>query len=440
MESAHELHQVLSDTVEAQGDFEQAVGQAKLEDEEFRKLLPTSGFFHYYMRYTDRAESPDLYHFWVAATILAGVLQRRVWFDKGIYHVYPNLYTILVGPSGVTRKSRAIKLGTELIESLEFANVIADKTTPESLLEAMQYGADNTETTNESTALADSAAFIRASELSVFLNKASYTATMVTLLTDLFDSPSTFKYMTRNSRPIRLRNVSVNFLGASTPEWLATNVPPDAFEGGFMSRIIFVVRHVRSRFIAFPDKPIPAQTDALRQALVNIRRHAKGEMQLSKDARSWFEKWYMNHELKNRETAYNLLGFIERKPDVVIKLAMLLAIAEDPSRLTIDTKHFEHSLSILTWTQRHMFRAFENIDLSYVGGLRHRILKMLENAGGTMTRRDVMRSLSSKINTVRDLDEVEKIFEETGDVEVIVKLSGGRGRPSKIYKLVEGTK
>jgi len=438
METWNDINRIARESREATSDFKEAVKRAEKEEAEFRDLLPTTGFFHYYMRYTDRQESPDSYHFWVAATVIAGALQRRVWLSKGVYHIFPNLYTVLVGPSGVTRKSRAIKMGTELLEPLDFANVIADKTTPESLLEAMQFGAANVEidSSNPSRAniLPESSAFIRASELSVFLNKSTYTTGMVSLLTDLYDSPNSFKYQTRTQKPIKLRNVSVNFLGASTPEWLATNIPEAAFEGGFMSRVIFIVRHMRSRFIPFPEEPEHGQTEALRQALANIRHHAKGEMQLTSAARAWFDQWYIRHETTDRASDYNLLGFVERKPDTIIKLAMILSLAENPKAMMIDDRHFEQAETIVSWTQQHMFRAFEDVDVSHIGGFKRRIIKMLEANGGTITRRAVMRALSSRISSVRDLDEIERMFEETGEVTVHKNITG-RGRPSVTYRL-----
>lgn len=418
--------------------FQASVQRTADEEAEFRKLLPTEGFFPAYMQYTDRQESPDSYHFWVAATVIAGVLQRRAWINKGVYDIFPNLYTVLVGPSGVTRKSRAMRMGTDLIENYEWANVIADKTTPEALMEAMMFGAGNFERQEDRSIeiSVDSSAFIRASELAVFLNKQSYTSGMVALLTDLFDSPKTFRYETRNKKPIHLQNVSVNFLGASTPEWLASNLPEAAFEGGFMSRMILVVRHMRNRFIAYPQDPEPGQTEALQKALSEIRKRFVGPVQLSPEASRWFEKWYISHETSARSDNYNLLGFIERKPDTVLKLAMIISASMNPDRKTIDIQHLKIAKDIITWTQQRMFRAFEHVELSHLGDLRRKLTTMMESNGGSINRREVMRSLGNKVRSVDDFREVESLMVETG--ELIIehqRPKSGKGRSKVIYKI-----
>lgn len=432
--------QLLSEVARAghEEDFMASVETTREEEEQFRALLPKDGFLHYYMKYTDRQESPDSYHFWVAATIIGGVIQRRAWLDRGVYSIYPSLYTVLVGPSGVTRKSRAMRLGTDLLDGFEWANVVADKTTPEALLEAMQFGSANVNADMDEGTVkisTDASAFIRASELAVFLNKQSYTSGMVALLTDLYDSPRTFDYRTRNKKPITLRNVSVSFLGASTPEWLATNLPEAAFEGGFMSRVILVVRRNRSRFIAFPAPPEPGQKEALQGALKHIRSNFRGSIVLDESAQGWFSNWYVRHETQNRESDYNLLGFVERKPDTVFKVALILAASEAPERHTITRENLETAEKIVTWTQRWMFRAFENVEMSHLGDLRRKVTQMIEANGGEVTRRDIMRKLGGRIRSVSDFDEIEKLMQGAGEMVVEHKPHKGQGRPKIVYRL-----
>lgn len=432
-ELAKEAQRTISDE-----NFQVLVARTKREEEEFRSLLPTEGFFKYYMKYTDRQESPDSYHFWVGASVIAGALQRRAWINKGVYDIYPNVYIVLVGPSGVTRKSRAMRMGTDLIDPYDWANVIADKTTPEALMEAMMFGASNIEkgSDNSVTINANSSAFIRASELAVFLNKQSYTSGMVALLTDLYDSPASFRYQTRTQKPISLRNVSVNFLGASTPEWLASNLPEAAFEGGFMSRMILVVRHMRSRFIPYPEDPEPGQKEALQQFLVHVRKNFVGPIQLAPDASRWFEEWYYKHETQARGEDYNMLGFIERKPDSLLKLAMLLSAAEDPSRKTISTDQLIQAKNILSWTQQRMFRAFEHVELSHLGDLRRKVAGMMEMNGGSITRREIMRKLGGRIRSTDDFKQIEDIMTEAGELVIEQRRPpSGKGRNQIIYRV-----
>lgn len=419
--------------------------EAKKEEVEFRDMLPKTGFIGAYMKYTDRQESPGSYHFWVAATVLSATIQRRAWVSKGIYNVYPNIFLILVGPSGRCRKSRAMRLGLELVQDFDWINEIADKTSPEAFLQAMMDGTvkmsgvsagpGTSANINLGGTITANTGFIRTTELGVFLNRQTYTSGMVGILTDLFDCPDKFQYITRTKKPIVLNNVAVTFLGATTPKWLATNLPEGAFEGGFMSRFVLVVKHVRDRHISFPEEVPQAERTALKDTLIRIHKNFRGNIPLQNNARNWFDSWYTSGTadiIENEEMS----GFAERKPDYVIKLALLLAASEERDHITIEDLH--NAKKIFDWTETRMFEAFAHIDLTHVGGLMHKIKEELRIRGGRCSRRDLMRKFGGQINGVRDMEEIESILVETGEIKIkwLIQPTKG-GKAPKMYVLTE---
>lgn len=413
------------------------IKEARREEEQFRKLLPDKGFIADYMRYSDGHESPGSYHFWVATTLIAGVIQRRAWINRGVYDIFPNLYVVLVSPSGRCRKSSAMRYGlANLVQDFEWMNVIADKTTPEALLEALQFGTSNLEKDNDDPSKinfnVDNAGFLKATELSVFINKQTYMSGMVPLLTDLYDCPKSFKYVTRNKRPIYLNNVALNFLGASTPEWLASSLPEDAFEGGFMSRIIFVVRHHKDRIITWSHPPDPQLVDSLKKQLIEIRKYFRDHVPLSREAYQWFDHWYRDLSATPLDDV-QMSGFVERKPDTVLKLGLLLSAAEDPKDKLVRERHLKQAHKILSWTQERMFRAFENIDLSHFGQLRKKVQDLLKQ-NGEIKKRDLYRKLGGKVKGLKQLEEVATMMREAGELEIHTHQPKGGGRPSIVYK------
>lgn len=417
--------------------------EAKKEEIQFRGIIPKSGFIGKYMRYTDRQESPGSYHFWVAATILSATVQRRAWISKGMYNVYPSLYTVLVGPSGRCRKTRAMRLGTDLIEEFSWVNVIADKTSPEAFLQALMDGTDTMAGRNAPNATGgininlrppDSTGFIRTTELGVFVNNQTYTSGMVSILTDLYDCPSNFKYLTRNGKPIVLSNVAVSFLGATTQKWLATNLPAGAFEGGFMSRFILVVKNVRDRHISFPEEPPHTENRELREMLLAIHSTFKGEIPLTNEARDWFDDWYTSGEAEILENE-QMSGFVERKPDTVLKLALILAASEESD--VISAQMLKNSKNILDWTQDRMFDAFKHVDVTRIGALVQKVVEAIRLNGGRMRKRDILRKYSSSLNGVKDLEDIEQMLEGTGDISIKFWRAEGKdtGPPRKGYVL-----
>jgi len=416
---------------------------ARNEEKAFRNLVPKTGFIGDYMRYTDRQESPGSFHFWVAATLLGGVLQRRAWVSKGMYEVYPSFYTVLVAPSGRCRKSRAIRIGTELVEDFPWMNIIADKTTPEALIEALMVGTRAMEPSTDEEGREhvdfnlDNTGLIRAGELSVFLNRQTYTSGMVGLLTDLSDCPPSFRYITRNRRPVVLRNVMISLIGASTQEWLATSLPEQAFEGGFMSRILFVVRNHRDRSYAFPTAPVQGEKDELRRRLLRIRATVRREVPLSAEARRWFEEWY-NAEEDADPIDERLEGYVERKPDTLLKLALILTASDE--RTVVNLPCLQQCLLILEWTQERMFDAFKHVDLSPLGMLTSRILRFLDYAGRA-SRREILRKFSRQLpGGIQTLEQVQELLLQAGEIDVVMaELVKGK-RPTCVWHRIRSPK
>lgn len=403
------------------------------EEEEFSALIPNTGFFAEYMKYTANQESPGSYHFWVACTLISGILKRRCWVSKGIYNVYPNIYMIVVAKSGRCRKSRALSIGAELIQDFDFVNFIADKTTPESLLEALMLGQQEKDSEKDDSVnmLLDHTGFIHAGELAVFINKQTYTAEMVKILTHMYDCPPDFQYRTRNKRSIILEKPAITFMGASTPEWLASSLPEEAFEGGFMSRVIFVFKDYKSRRIALPMEPPQELRTKLRKMLMYIHKNFRGKMVLTDGARKWFVKWYETLDTGDVEQSM-MEGFYERKPDTILKVALFLTAAENPEAKEITVDKLIQAEKIVSWTQERMFRSFSSVDISRLGKIRIKV-KELVDANMEISRRQVLRRLASTISSVRELEEVEKIMVEAGELEVKTAIPEGGGRQMTIY-------
>jgi len=87
-----------------------------------------------FMEFTENTvESPYLYRLWTAISCIASVLQRKVSMDWGHSPIYPNMYIVLIGPSGKARKGTAMRPGLSLLYDIGL-NVAADSVTRERLI------------------------------------------------------------------------------------------------------------------------------------------------------------------------------------------------------------------------------------------------------------------------------------------------------------------
>ena len=71
-----------------------------------------------YLEATDNTEPPILYRTWTAVSVIAAVLQRKVFLE---WHtrIFPNMYIVLVGPPGRCRKGTAMVPVQKMLRILE---------------------------------------------------------------------------------------------------------------------------------------------------------------------------------------------------------------------------------------------------------------------------------------------------------------------------------
>lgn len=328
--------------------------------------IAKGGWIAQYLKFTEDNEAPTIFHFFCALTALGALLSRRVFFSKGHYKVFTSMATILVAPSGICRKSTATNIAIRTIRELSPDMLLSSKLTAEALVAAL-------------AGRNPAAAIVHAPELSVFIGKQRYLEGLIQILTDLLDCPDSWSSETimRGQNP--LYNVALSLLGASTPDWLVTSIPKDAFGGGFMSRLLIVSQTRRERIIALPE-PRPERQWLLLLHELGIISQARGSMRLSKAARGWYEQWYQDHQ-RGISADERFAGYQQRKPDHLLRIAMLLHLSRH-ALLEIGLVSLERSLAVLNYLEESLPETFRRIALSGVGEDHVKILQHVRREGG----------------------------------------------------------
>ena len=90
-------------------------------------------FGEYRDAFKEKTEVPDAFHFGVLKSIIAGMLGRRVFLDE-TQPLFPNTYAAVIGETGLARKSTAVNLGVDVMESADETTLFIDTiSTPEGL-------------------------------------------------------------------------------------------------------------------------------------------------------------------------------------------------------------------------------------------------------------------------------------------------------------------
>lgn len=327
-----------------------------------------------YLKYTEQHEAPEMFHLWTGISVLSGAVGRNLWIDRGYDNLCPNMFVILVAPSGRCRKGAAIKVGLKFMD-LVGIKLIREKITPQAL---SQYMAALIEIIDKHPR-GESKAFIFAPELAVFLGKEASQNGLLALLTTLWDCPRIYEYRTKTAGVDILANVCLNILGASTPEWLVQGIPADAIGGGFTSRIMFVAQTDTPRHCLKPNFSKELE-NWLATRLVEIMG-LKGEVMMSKGGEEFFDMLYNEREPPSDD---RFLSFFEREHDHIIKLAILLAASHGDlfQSNVISRECLQEAIMLVDRLKSYMSLAYAGIGEHPSARGYDKILEQIKRAGG----------------------------------------------------------
>jgi hypothetical protein len=227
-----------------------------------------------------------------------------------------------------------------------------------------------------------------------------------------------------------LTNVALSLLGASTLEWFVDALPREAFSGGFMSRLLFVVQEDTDRTFAIPVRPEGFRWESLREDLAELKL-VKGEVSLSPTAKDWYVTWYGKHH-KSKVFDDKFAGYHERKPDHLLRMAMLLRLAET-GMLDIQDWDLERGLAMLEWLEEMLPGIFDSAASSPFGQVNQKLIGYLRMAGGSLPHSVLLRKMQHMINASTFYQAISTLEESE---TIIVRREG----TSRVYSLIEGYK
>src|SRR6185436_19452954 len=161
------------------------------------------------MSQTKDLESPRRYFYFAGLAALSAAAGRKLWLDRGgAYQLFPNLYVMLVGPSGI-KKGLPVRVAEKLVTALKYTKVISGRSSVQAIIE--QLGHQTMDSKGNVTK--DASAFIVSGEFSqsILEDPQAYT-----ILTDLYDSQWKDEHtnLLKSGKSV-LKNVYLTMLSAS---------------------------------------------------------------------------------------------------------------------------------------------------------------------------------------------------------------------------------
>lgn len=359
--------------------------------------------------------------------MVAGALQRKTWLQMGFEKIFPNMYVVLVGPSGRARKGVALGIGKDILTQVTGVAMTSENATREALIRAMKTG-------TQSAMAPDGKIFFHCSitcfseELSVFLgqNNIAFLAS----LTDWYDSKDSWTYETKGSGKDHLQGLCFNLLGATAPDWLQSMLPQEAIGGGFTSRVIFVVEEQKSKTV--PEHILSKDEVRLREALISDLvkiNNLTGPFEFTPAGKTAYTDWYKLHDKNVSEGRFavedeRFAGYSERRATHIRKLMMVMSASRGDSR-KLESEDFVRADKILKSTELKMARTFGGVGQARYADVTEKIIQYVKRVR-VASRADVMRKFhrdcdAATMKIVQDVMEQMKVVKvnvmtESGDV------------------------
>jgi len=318
-------------------------------------------WIHSLIEYVEDTESPRDFWVWAGLFCLTSAMQRKCWLKFGMDNLYPNLYIMIIAPPGRCRKGSPVGFAKKILsdEGIQIP-VFVDSPTKRALTKMLAEltataGFRYTKPNGTVEYKPQAPLALVSKELSSFL--AVNPNDMIDILTDLFDSHDVWEYKTSEKGTDKIYGVCLNCIFASTPTWIASNLPEEAVGGGFTSRFVVV-----PGFEKYKQVPIPSSGDNKLYAklVADLARISRliGEFIFSDDAKQTYTSWYMTIESKVKKTHDERMhAYLERMHIIALKVAMALSVAES-DELILTAENMRMAINMVELVLREAPKAF----------------------------------------------------------------------------------
>lgn len=300
-------------------------------------------FIEAYLEWCGESECPTEYLKWSALSLLAAACGNRIFTTRNIgsheVSIVPNLYIVLVGPSG-NFKSFALSRIETVLRSTDYAQVINlynGHVTAPAMYDAMKstfWVTDKDGNRKKVEKPWRKQFYLLNDELANDVGSIDFADLFIKSLTRMYLG-SPFDDRTRTSGHIHIENYSINWFAATTSEWLIKSISPDALLAGFLGRVVMVNQSYTGRRIWSTDSD-PAWHrlfDYLTNRITELY-DTSGCVPLSQHALRVAKSWYFSREEPDPND--HTMGSFRRQHDLSLKLALLLALSRHATEISDD--------------------------------------------------------------------------------------------------------
>lgn len=301
---------------------------------------------------------PEMFSTWAALATLSAVVERRLWHTTTRGPLHPSIYTLLVGPAA-SGKTIPIDQGRKMLETMEGRYISASNVSRASFVDELNEAVQTVLRPTENPAsIQFNALAVMLDEVGVFISE--FDKDFLSALTAMWDGNAFVERKRKLKDKINIKNVSITLVGGCTPGFLNNLIPIDAWEQGFMSRVIIAYNgSAKPTDLWAPQISTSPGQVAKFNALVSDLRiigNLYGEVDYQQEAMDAIRAWHLSGGLPE-PTHPQLKGYIGRRTAHLIKLCILVCASHSNDRI-VTVEHYQTALGILAQTERVMADVF----------------------------------------------------------------------------------
>ena len=375
---------------------------------------------------TKIVESPTSYLEWCAYATISSVLRHNVFYavPSRRTKITPNLYVVLVGDSGSTRKSTPLKICNFLLKYTGNTKLVEGRASIQGVLKELAEIKTVEVPEKGKKRIGDAAGLLYSEELSAFIVKDPSTTA---ILTDIYDYKETHDIILKTQDTLHLKNVCVTMFSATNAAFMQDMFTKEDLYGGLVGRTFFVIEETaRHKDLGLRDNTTEEDWAPLLKHLDYLAK-LQGPVQLTEDALSWMEYWYANTNFSLYESK---TGYEHRAHTHALKLALIFAAAEEGFSLVVEKSHCEKAVDLVTAMRKNYHKIVATAGYTnnaVMQAVKDITVVLFHNADSSLSREEIFRLLFGRIDA-ETFDKAILTLEQTGFVQI-----GGTNKP--LYSL-----
>lgn len=382
-------------------------------------------FLQLYGQIASGNEAPKEFHIWAGLSVIASCIGRRVWINRAdVPPVYSNMYIVFTTPPG-TKKSTALGIAKRFIRSLKDIPVAPSSVTKPQIIVMMDNVKDDAPCRKvfkyKGKVVVWSEYCIFANEFINQLNAGADPIGMIDFLTDVWDQPS-IEDETKNRGKYYVEGPFVNILAAMTNSTATSLNNQKIISAGMLRRCLFICGEDSGEDIPRPDLIWDPESADIKAELTRrskfLMTNICGEFEWTTDGNTCWDKMYREIAKKKRSDKSSplLTEFYQSKPEYIQKVAMLLQLSKDPTKLILTKENFMLAYELVTQVEMGGVQLFEGHGKNVQSGSAVEIIRMCELEFKPILDKTVFRIMHKDMTyaeftqTIDDLCRADKLL------------------------------